>query len=82
MIQKDIVALTAAAGLFFDTWAPGDGTTRYRFFEQSTDYFAADGLATFLGARDAAIWIRGFFVCLCLERSQVRAAARADRERT
>lgn len=49
-------------GLIFRTWSPGDGVTRYRFFDGPADnYFAEeDGLWTARGAKEAEVWLRGF----------------------
>lgn len=45
-------------GLHFETWAPGDGVTRYRFFTKPTDYHAGDGIYTALGRADAMRFIK------------------------
>lgn len=60
--QKIKAQLNAAArkkGLFVEVYSPGDGKTRYRFFElkgayKDQDYFGpASGVYTALGAREA-----------------------------
>ena len=49
--------------LFCDTYSPGDGITRYRFFSTSRDYFrdyfSADGLYTALGRKEAITFLDG-----------------------
>jgi hypothetical protein len=47
-------------GLFIDSYSPGDGVTRYRFFLQPTDYFAGDGIYTALGKKEAETFVNGF----------------------
>lgn len=49
-----------SVGLHIDTWAPGDGVTRYRFFTKPSDYFAGDGLYTALGLKEAWCFLRGY----------------------
>jgi hypothetical protein len=50
----------ARVGLHFDTYSPGDGVTRYRFFLQPTDYFAGNGIYTALGKKEAETFVAGF----------------------
>ena len=47
-------------GLFIDTWSPGDGVTRYRFFLKDIDYFAGSGIYTALGWKEADTFATGF----------------------
>lgn len=47
-------------GLFIDTYSPGDGITRYRFFTEPKDYFSDNGLFTALGRKEALAFARGF----------------------
>ena len=50
-------------GLSIDTWSPGDGVTRYRFFdgsEQGGDYFASFGIFTALGWKEAVTFATGY----------------------
>jgi hypothetical protein len=56
--------LAVIAGLTLYTWSPGDGLTRYRFFDNHhiSDYFAADGLFTALGIREAVAFARGYYL--------------------
>jgi len=50
-----------ATGLSIDTYSPGDGVTRYRFFnEYNGNYFASSGIFTALGIRDAEIFWKGY----------------------
>ena len=52
------------AGLLVATWSPGDGTTRYRFFDkpgQGQTYFGpASGIHTALGLKDAWTFLYGY----------------------
>lgn len=54
-----------AAGLIVRTWSPGDGVTRYRFFEdrpgrERQDYFGPEnGIYTALGLAEAWTFVRG-----------------------
>jgi hypothetical protein len=51
------------AGLKVDTWSPGDGVTRYRFFlandSQGSDYFGGRGIFTALGLKEAFAFVNG-----------------------
>ena len=51
------------AGLKVDTWSPGDGMTRYRFFLagdlQGYDYFGGRGIFTALGIKEAFAFVNG-----------------------
>lgn len=49
-------------GLFCRTYSPGDGVTRYRFFDQrDTSYFGpANGMYTALGWKEAVTYATGF----------------------
>jgi hypothetical protein len=51
-------------GLTVETWSPGDGTTRYRFFDKpgaSQTYFGpASGLYTALGLKEAWNYLYGY----------------------
>ena len=48
------------AGLYVDSYSPGDGVTRYRFFGKPMDYFAGRGLFTALGKKEAETWLDGY----------------------
>ena len=48
------------AGLYVDSYSPGDGVTRYRFFGKPMDYFAGGGLFTALGKKEAETWLEGY----------------------
>jgi hypothetical protein len=50
----------AIHGLYLDTYGPGDGVIRYRFFTEPADYFAGDGVYTALGYAEALTFVRGF----------------------
>lgn len=63
--KERLVARAEDAGLTFDTWSPGDGMTRYRFFDgtaRDSDYFGGHGdeVQTCLGLREAEVWLRGY----------------------
>ncbi len=49
-------------GIFVDTYSPGDGITRYRFFKNpGNDYFGPDnGIYTALGRNEAVIFLTGW----------------------
>ena len=51
------------AGLKVDTWSPGDGVTRYRFFAAGdplgSDYFGGRGIFTALGLKEAFAFVNG-----------------------
>jgi hypothetical protein len=49
------------AGLYVSTWSPGDGTTRYRFFDKpgNTYFGPANGIYTALGLKDAWNYLYG-----------------------
>ena len=53
---------TEQLGLFVAEWSPGDGVTRYRFFDrQGNSYFGPDnGIYTALGLKEANTWLTGF----------------------
>jgi hypothetical protein len=52
------------AGIYFRTWSPGDGATRYRFFrdpEGRNSYFGPDdGIYTALGIAAALVFARTY----------------------
>lgn len=56
------------AGLYVGAWSPGDGVTRYRFFDHGVmsnglpvqDYNSGDGVKTVLGRKDALLWLAGY----------------------
>ena len=49
-------------GLYLDTYSPGDGVTRYRFFtEPDNDYFGpGHGIFTALGRKEAQTFLTGW----------------------
>lgn len=59
-MRNELRDLATQAGLFIDSYSPGDGITRYRFFIRESDYFAGDGIFTALGLKEAMIFIRGY----------------------
>ena len=58
---ESITKITKQCGLFFDTYSPGDGVSRYRFFREETDYFAGRGIYTALGKKEALTFLAGYF---------------------
>lgn len=59
-MSKDVEALAREVGLHAATWSPGDGCTRYRFYDKPTDYNAGRELVTVAGRKDALLWLRGY----------------------
>jgi hypothetical protein len=53
---------TKKAGLYLATYSPGDGVTRYRFFNKpGSNYFGPrDGIYTALGIKEAEIFLAGY----------------------
>jgi len=49
-------------GLYVDTYSPGDGMTRYRFFKNpGNDYFGPEnGIYTALGLAEARVFVRAW----------------------
>lgn len=59
--QNDIRKTAARLGLYVETWSPGDGKTRYRFFhEQPSSYFGPSSCFTCLGEREADMFLTGY----------------------
>lgn len=73
--KDEFLKLVGIAGLAVGKWAPGDGATRYRFFESSAsgidrdtgqvhdvhgDYHEGDGIYTALGTAEAVAFVRGY----------------------
>jgi hypothetical protein len=52
------------AGLTVETWSPGDGATRYRFFDEAgpnqTYFGPKSGIYTALGLKDAWNYLYGY----------------------
>lgn len=61
--RDELVADAERAGLCVRTYSPGDGVTRYRFFEGNDpkqSYFGpADGIYTALGLKEAETFVAG-----------------------
>lgn len=69
------------AGLAIATWAPGDGSTRYRFFKAKpggrgpwADYHQGDALYTAMGRKDAMSFIVAYQMGRHTRRNPSRAA--------
>ena len=60
----------ASHGLHCDTYGPGDGKSRYRFFLRPTDYFARKGLFTAVGRAAAETFAEGFIQGLAAREGQ------------
>ena len=73
-------------GLSIDSYSPGDGVTRYRFFdfpedsERATDYFAGYGIFTALGWKEAITFATGY--CRGMERAYASVGMSAQLEDT
>jgi hypothetical protein len=58
--QLDELREALPRGYSISTWSPGDGVTRYRFFDDGTrSYFGGNGIYTALGFKQAAIFALG-----------------------
>jgi hypothetical protein len=58
--QQELRDVARRGGFDFDTYSPGDGVTRYRFFpDPGHDYFSGDGDYTALGYAEAMAYARG-----------------------
>jgi hypothetical protein len=58
---KAILIAAEQAGVKVDSYSPGDGVTRYRFFTtEPAEYFGGRGIYTALGAKEAMTFIAGF----------------------
>lgn len=62
-------------GLHVETYSPGDGVKRYRFFDKPTDYDAGRGFFTAYGKGEAVAFLLGWEA-----RANYRAAANPNRE--
>lgn len=74
------------AGVEVDTYSPGDGRTRYRFFKphSGASYFGhhpSEVLATVLGAGLALTWLDGYYAGKSVEREACQAARLSCAER-
>ena len=58
--RREMLRRAELLGLYVDSYSPGDGVTRYRFFTEETDYFAGDGVGTALGVKDAMTFLDGY----------------------
>ena len=58
MLQEE----AKVAGLYVCTYSPGDGLTRYRFFDKpGNSYFGpANGIYTALGLKEAQTYLAGY----------------------
>lgn len=48
------------ARLYVEEWAPGDGQTRYRFYDLGTDPGAGSPIGRCLGLSEASQWLDGY----------------------
>ena len=63
MTRLEELRKSLPVGWGVDTWSPGDGVTRYRFFDREPHgYFAGRGVYTALGIKEAETFVAG--VCL------------------
>jgi len=58
--RRGLDEFAKSLGLHIETWAPGDGMTRYRFFTKPTDYHGGDGIYTARGLKEAWCFVRGY----------------------
>lgn len=58
--MSEVEETAKAEGLYVATWSPGDGVTRYRFFEKPSDYHSGDSIYTALGRKEALTFITGY----------------------
>lgn len=58
---EQLVELGKGAGFYVASYSPGDGVTRYRFFdcEEPCDYFEGYGCCTKLGFKEALAYAQG-----------------------
>ena len=67
MTRLETLATILPTGYYVDIWSPGDGMTRYRFFQapegdpedRSESYFSGPGLGTEKGYGAAVVFARG-----------------------
>lgn len=62
--KKEILSFANTLGVKVATYSPGDGVTRYKFYDWPTeqDYFAIGTaqLGRAMGAKEAYRWLQGF----------------------
>ena len=61
--RKELFDYARKNGVYVETWSPGDGVIRYRFFSEPADYFGGKDsikLYTALGLKEANTWLRGY----------------------
>lgn len=58
--KSEVLEFAKESGLHVDTWSPGDGATRYRFFLVESDYFAGSAVGWALGAKSALLFVQGY----------------------
>ena len=59
--KSDLIERAQSLNLSVATWSPGDGMTRYRFFQdEDAEYFADEPLYTALGLKEAFTWLSGY----------------------
>ena len=59
--SERLSAACRVVNLYVATWSPGDGVTRYRFFDSPGNAYCgpANGIFTALGYREACAFARG-----------------------
>jgi hypothetical protein len=67
MAKETLRGESVPEGLAYATWTPGDGATRYRFFEAApgelVDYHQGHEVYTALGAKEAHVFMSGWRRC-------------------
>lgn len=62
--MEELQSYAKDVGLHVATWSPGDGATRYRFFDKpgpgQTYFGPANGIYTALGLKDAWNYLYGY----------------------
>lgn len=62
-MKEEFNTLIKLTGLFYDTYSPGDGCTRYKFNTESFDYFSITAHIC-KGIREACIYLTGYLAAI------------------
>jgi len=58
--KSEALEMVKALGLHVETWAPGDGSTRYRVFQDTRGYHSGGEIYTALGPADLLTFLKGW----------------------
>lgn len=60
--KEELTCICESVGIYYRTYSPGDGVTRYRFFRNpGNSYFGPDtGMYTALGIKAAFDYVAGY----------------------